>query len=160
MDYYFNGSQIFINNVTLLDKTIRNNYDYLNLNPIIVDETSDRSEIKSRIHSSGSLWTEKFKENQVTHFTFNVFSEEQIDIVLLCDISPSIKLWWNDEIVFSKNEYECGIYCRTLKKGGKCLLRGIFANSLAGRSLACRLSSYNAENNRKYDNIIDSKVLS
>lgn len=157
MNYYFNGSEIFINKVTFLDKTICENYDYLHLSPIIADETFDKNEIKSEIHSSGSLWTEEFKENQITHFTFNVFSEEQIDVVLLFDISPSIKLWLNDEIIFSKNEYECGIYCRSLKKGKNIFYGEFFANRSAGSSLACRLSSYNAENNKKYDNIVDSK---
>ena len=157
MDYYFNGSEIFINKVTFLDKTICKNYDYLNLKPIAVNETFDKNEIKSEVHSSGCLWTEEFKENQVTHFTFNVFSEEQINVVLLFDISPSIKLWLNDEIIFSKNEYECGIYCRTLKKGKNAFYGEFFANRAAGSSFACRLSSYNAEVCREYVNIIDSK---
>ena len=46
MNYYFNGSEIFINKVTFLDKTICENYDYLHLSPIIVDETFDKNEIK------------------------------------------------------------------------------------------------------------------
>lgn len=159
MDYYFNGSEIFINNITFLGKTICNDYDYLNLKPIIVDEAFDNGEIKSEIHVSKCLWTEEFKEKQVTTFTFNIFSEEQTDVVLFFDIPPAVKLWLNDEIIFSKNEYICGIYCRTLKKGKNTFYGEFFTTKAAGSYFACRISSYNMENNRKYDNILDSKSL-
>ena len=157
MDYFFNGSEIFINEVTFLNKTICNNYNYFNFIPIPINEINNKNQINNKIDFAGRLTIEEAEKNQVISFTFNIFSENQTNVVLFFDTSPAIKLWLNNEIILSKNDYVNSIFCRTLKKGKNVFYGEFFTPTPIVSHFACRVSSYDIEKNRKYDNILDSK---
>lgn len=110
MDYFFNGSEIFINEVTFLNKTICNNYNYFNFIPIPINEINNKNQINNKIDFAGRLTIEEAEKNQVISFTFNIFSENQTNVVLFFDTSPAIKLWLNNEIILSKNDYVNSIF--------------------------------------------------
>lgn len=160
MDYRFNGKEIFINKVTLLGKVFCSNYNCLDFTPIFKNRTLDKTEIKSEIHRSGFLQLEESLANQVTAFTFNIISEKRTDAVFFFDTSPSVKLWLNDEIILSKDEYVNGIFCRTLKKGKNVIYGEFYTPSPTLSHFCCRVSRYETENKRTYDNITDSMALS
>ena len=124
-------------------------------NKFIVNPTEINNDRKNEIIFIGKLIKEKGAFNLIK--AFNIFSENQTNVVLFFDTSPAIKLWLNNEIILSKNDYVNSIFCRTLKKGKNVFYGEFFTPTAIVSHFACRVSSYNIEKNRKYDNILDSK---
>ena len=158
MDYYFNGKEFLINEVDFLSRTYCRDYDYYNFEPIISGK-SCCTDIDSEKLYSKNLMVNYMPENSVTSFEFNIFSEKNCYAIFLFHISSAAKLWINGEILVSDEDSVHGMYVRELKKGRNRVCGEFFASERKSVSFVCRVSGYDEELRKKYDNITESRNL-
>ena len=156
MIYYFGKDEIIINSLSFLNTDIAPEYNVFSRKKYHFKKTNTENTIKSEIRYMENLWVENLAPNQITPFTFTVFSENDIRAVLLFDITTATKLWVNEKPVFFVNDGVCGFFCIKLNKGPNRFYGEFFSPRGKCFSFICRVSNYDTEMKRSYANILNS----
>ena len=74
MIYYFGKDEIIINSLSFLNTDIAPEYNVFSRKKYHFKKTNTENTIKSEIRYMENLWVENLAPNQITPFTFTVFS--------------------------------------------------------------------------------------